>query len=87
MEEAKEELKKIAKMLFKIVRRILKPILILIIPIIILLASFMYFLTTDDAKYKKDDWSSTPYAAETYIQEVTVDDDGLWVYKAIKIAE
>lgn len=76
MEEAKKviekELKKALKFLGKHCLRILFPIVI----VIVLLAYVTYNITIDDGTYKDKDWSSTPYAAEEYVNSVSVNDDG-----------
>ncbi len=59
----------------KTLKRIL-PIIIIPIIFIIIVSAISYFLTVDDGIYKEGDMSSTPYAASTYINDVTVDKDG-----------
>lgn len=62
-----------------VLKRNLKRILpFIIIPIIfvVIVSAISYWLTIDDGIYKEGDMSSTPYAASTYINDVTVDKDG-----------
>lgn len=73
---AKAAANTIVKVISKIGIRVLLPILL----ILVLLASFVYFITIDDATYKEGDMSSTPYVASTYIKSVTIDGEGLHVH-------
>lgn len=75
-EETKKVLKVIKKIIFKVLFALFKVIIIIAMPGIILLAAFNYFLTLDDGEYKANDLSSTPYAAETYINDVKPQEDG-----------
>ena len=75
-EEAKKVLKVILNIIFKVLFALFKVIIIIALPGIILLAAFNYFLTLDDGEYKTNDLSSTPYAAETYINDVEPQEDG-----------
>lgn len=59
----------------KTLKRVL-PFVIIPIIFIIIVSAISYFLTVDDGIYKEGDMSSTPYAASTYINDVTVDKDG-----------
>ena len=76
MEQAKMVLKKVLKTAFKALSAILFPVIVIFMIIVILLAAATYFITVDDGTYKEDDWSSTPYAAATYINGTTVESDG-----------
>ena len=76
MEEAKKAIEKGLKIIGKIILKLVLLIVILLLPIIILLAAAMYFLTVDDGTYDEDDWSSTPFVAAQYTNNVTVNDDG-----------
>jgi hypothetical protein len=42
----------------------------------VLLAAVTYYITVDDGTYKDKDWSSTPYAAGEYVNNVSVNSDG-----------
>lgn len=70
--ERKERERKIKKGLKKILIIIIIPVILLTI----LLGAAYYFLTIDDGTYDEDDWSSTPYAAAEYTNDVTVNSDG-----------
>ena len=59
----------------KMLKKVL-PFVIIPIIFIIIVSAISYFLTVDDGIYKEGDMSSTPYAASTYINDVTVDKDG-----------
>lgn len=76
MEQAKEFLKRVLKKAMKWTTRLLLPVLLPFIIIAVLLAGAVYFITVDDGTYKEDDWSSTPYAAGTYINGTSVESDG-----------
>lgn len=76
MEEFKESFKKIGKMLLKSMKRLLFPIILIVCILVVLLSSFVYFITVDDGTYKEDDWSSTPYAASTFVNGTTINEDG-----------
>ena len=71
-EDMKEKSKKILKSIA------MKLIPIILIPIIVstILAAVMYYLFLDEATYKDNDMSSTPYAVSKYIEGVTIDKDG-----------
>ncbi len=76
-EETKETAKKVLKAALKPAKAMLFPIVtIATIVVIIILSAGVYFITIDDGTYKEGDWSSTPYAASTYVNGVTVNDDG-----------
>lgn len=76
MEQAKEAMKKVLKFALRTIRRILFPFIAGFLIIMILLAAATYFITVDDGTYKEDDWTSTPYAAGTYVNGTTVEEDG-----------
>ena len=77
MEQAKEALKRALKFAMKIPFKIILVILILVVGVLlILLPAATYFLTVDDGTYKEDDWSSTPYAASTYVNGAKIENDG-----------
>lgn len=76
MEEAKVALKKMMKIALKAVRRLMMFFLLFIAPVLILLAAALYFITIDDGTYKEDDWSSTPYAAGEFANDVSVGTGG-----------
>ena len=77
MEQAKEALKRALKFAMKIPFKIILVILILVVGVLlILLPAATYFLTVDDGTYKEDDWSSTPYAASTYVNGTKIESDG-----------
>ncbi|MCI8759940.1 MAG: hypothetical protein HFJ34_02250 [Clostridia bacterium] len=76
MEEAKEAIKKVAKMILKRGKKILLILILPIIPIIIILAGITYFLTIDDGTYKEDDWSSVPFASEQFINSLSINKEG-----------
>ena len=71
MDNFKENLKAVLK---RIRRGI--PVLLVGSIIVTLLAGFTYFITVDDGLYKEDDWSSTPYAASTFTNSATINEDG-----------
>lgn len=71
MDNFKENL----KVVLKRVRRVI-PVLLVGSIIVTLLAGFTYFITVDDGLYKEDDWSSTPYAASTFTNSATINEDG-----------
>ncbi len=75
-EETKAQLKQIVKKVVKIISRLFFPIILLLAVIVVFIAAFTYFITVDDGTYKEDDWSSTPYAAGTYVNGTTVNNDG-----------
>ncbi len=75
-EETKEQIKKMAKIAVRTITITVLPVILVIAIIIVLLASMVYFITVDDGTYKEDDWSSTPYAAGTYVNNVTINTDG-----------
>ena len=52
------------------------PIIATIVIIIILISSFVHFITIDDGSYKKDDWSSTPYAVSQNTGNSEIDEQG-----------
>lgn len=70
--KVKAKVKAVAKKYAKIIGKKLLPVVL----VIILLASFVYFITIDDGTYKEDDWSSTPYAAGQYTNNVTINNSG-----------
>ena len=77
MEKAKEVLKMALKAALKLPFKIILIVLILVVGVlIILLPAATYFITVDDGTYKEDDWSSTPYAASTYVNGTKVESDG-----------
>ena len=70
-----DEFKEKAKVVLKRVKRGL-PLLIVGVVIIVLLAGFTYITTLKDGLYEEDDWSSTPYAASTFTNSATINEDG-----------
>ena len=76
MEQAKMVLKKVLKTAVKALSTILFPVIVIFMIVVIFLAAATYFITVDDGTYKDDDWSSTPYAAGTYINGTKVESDG-----------
>ena len=52
------------------------PIVLIPITIAVFLAAITYYITIDDGIYDEDDWSSTPYAASSYINGATMETDG-----------
>ena len=70
------KLKQITKHIFKKVFEKLIIILLIISIGIILVFGFIYYITNDDAAYKEDDWSSTPYASEEYVSNIQIDANG-----------
>ncbi len=76
MEQAKMVLKKVLKTAVKALSAILFPVIVIFMIVVIFLAAATYFITVDDGTYKDDDWSSTPYAAGTYINGTKVESDG-----------
>ncbi len=71
-----ENVKNAMKMTINSFLKRVLPIIIILIIIIVLIAGADYLITIDDAIYKEGDMSSTPYAASTYINNITVDTDG-----------
>lgn len=69
-------LKQITKYILKKVFQKFTIILCIISIIILLISGFIYYITIDDASYKEDDWSSTPYASEEYISNIQIDGNG-----------
>lgn len=52
------------------------PIILIILLILIITSGLVYELTKQDASYREDDWTSTPYASEQYTGNVTINADG-----------
>ena len=52
------------------------PIILIILLILIITSGLVYELTKQDASYREDDWTSTPYASEQYTGNVTINEDG-----------
>ena len=50
---------------------------IIVLFFIIILAASIYYITIDDGVYKKDDWSSTPFAVSTYTQGAKIGENGI----------
>ena len=60
-------------------KRIVKSIITFLLPIIliiVILAGAVYLITLEDGSRKEGDMSNTPYAASTYTQSVTIDENG-----------
>ena len=70
-----DEFKEKAKVVLKRLRRGL-PLLIVGVIIIVLLAGFTYQIDLDEGILKEDDWSNTPYAASTFVNGATINEDG-----------
>src|SRR5699024_10830925 len=65
------------KAALKLPFKIILIVLILVVGVLILLLpAATYFITVDDGTYKEDDWSSTPYAASTYVNGTKVESGG-----------
>lgn len=75
MDNFKDSIKVLFKSLLK--SKIFIMIIILVFVLAVLLPAFVYYITIDDGTYKEGDWSSTPYVASTYTQNVTVGSDGI----------
>lgn len=68
------------KVIISAIKKTVKPIItiLVIVSIIVgLLASSLYFLTIDDGTYKEGDWTSTPYAASQYTNNINMGNDGV----------
>lgn len=76
MEEFKEAIKRAGKVVFRTITTLCFPILVIVCILLLLVSAFVYFITVDDGTYKEDDWSSTPYAASTYVNGATINPDG-----------
>lgn len=76
MEEFKEAIKRAGKVVFRTITTLCFPILVIVCILLLLVSAFVYFITVDDGTYKEDDWSSTPYAASTYVNGATINSDG-----------
>lgn len=76
MEEAKKAIAKVAKKIGKAAIKIVLTTLAPVIIIVVILSAALYWLTVDDGTYDEDDWSSTPYAAEQYINDTEINEDG-----------
>lgn len=76
MEEIKEAFKKIGKIVLNTLKVILFPVIVIVCIILVILAASVYFITVDDGTYKEDDWSSTPFAASTFVNSTTINGDG-----------
>ncbi len=76
MEEFKEAAKRAGKIVLRTVTTLVFPVIAVICIILVLVSAFVYFITVDDGTYKEGDWSSTPYAASTYINGATINSDG-----------
>ena len=74
MEEFRQQIKNFVRIFRNSIKYVV--VFIVVIVVIVLLSGFTYFITVDDGTFKEDDWSSTPYAASTYVNGVTVDDSG-----------
>ena len=75
-EDVKQAAKKLLKTAARTLTTLLLPIILIVCIVLIFLSAAVYFITVDDGTYKEGDWSSTPYAASTYVNGVTVNDDG-----------
>ena len=75
-EETKETAKRILRGALKSTKVLLMPIMVIVIIVVVILSASVYFITVDDGTYKEGDWSSTPYAASTYVNNVTINTDG-----------
>ena len=76
MEEIKETLKRAGKAVLKTITAVLFPVIVVVCIVLVLISAFVYFITIDDGTYKEDDWSSTPYAASTFVNGTTINQDG-----------
>lgn len=77
MEEAKEALKKISKKISKhFVKAVLPVILVATVVMIFLAAITYYVFVWIDGIFRDEDWSSVPYAASQYTNNVIINDDG-----------
>ncbi len=75
-EEIKNFIKKVGKRILKVIKSFVLPIVLIIAIITVLLAGFVYLITLDDGSKKEGDISNAPYAASTYTQSVTIDENG-----------
>ena len=75
-EEIKNFIKKVGKTILKVIKSFVLPIVLIIAIITVLLAGFVYLITLDDGSRKEGDISNAPYAASTYTQSVTIDENG-----------
>ena len=79
LEQIADELKKVAKKVLKaalkVVKLLAKPLIIILV-IALIVALIVPIIIKDNAKYKENDESNTPYAAEQFINNVTIDENG-----------
>lgn len=71
-----ENIKGVMKKAVKSSMRRILPIIMIAVLVLVTLAAMDYAITLDDGVYKEGDMSSTPYAASTYINSITVEKDG-----------
>lgn len=71
-----ENIKGVMKNAIKSSLRRILPIIMIAVLVLVILAAMDYAITLDDGIYKEGDMSSTPYAASTYINSITVEKDG-----------
>lgn len=77
MEEAKEILQKVKKVILKHPKRILQTIIIVIfLVMLIFMAGGTYIITVISGIFREDDWSSVPYVAGQLINSVFVNEEG-----------
>ena len=75
-EEIKNFIRKVGRKVLNVMKSLVLPIVLIIAIITVLLAGFVYLITLDDGSYKEGDISNAPYAASTYTQSVTIDENG-----------
>ena len=71
-----ENIKGVMKNAIKSSLRRILPIIMIVVLVLVTLAAMDYAITLDDGIYKEGDMSSTPYAASTYTNSITVEKDG-----------
>lgn len=75
-ENIKNTAKKMAKQAGKKIVKTIAPAILVICIIIVILSGGVYEITRQDAGYRSNDWTSIPYAASQYINNVTIDSTG-----------
>ena len=75
-EEIKNFIRKVGRKVLNVMKSLVLPIVLIIAIITVLLAGFVYIITLDDGSKKDGDISNAPYAASTFTQSVTIDENG-----------
>lgn len=71
-------LKTIKNFVIKYYKKVLFVVIIVVLGFILLAAS-LYNVKLDDGSFKKDDWSSVPYAASKYTEQASISDNGITI--------